>query len=699
MKIVRKQMQQQFDKMVQTGKLFKSEVSGEELWEIYLNSFTPENDPVFRDPESSTHNCKLCNNFIRRYGNIVALDHNYNIMTMFDDFSNASDEYYNSLMQMSNRIKSSKIINVFVETFEELNSLPYEKINRNMLNFKLGMFTNYKQYTPDEAKKFGVVNPEEIRTFEHFGLVIPSGLISMSNLSQGNITGIKRDNKNVFQRTLTEIPIDTLELVRDLIKQGSLLNGEAQLEKLEVTIKLKREFDSLSSEIKDNWCWLNSDNIYAKFGNELIGVLCRDLAEGVELNKACRDWNKRVDPANYMKAVAPITKTQIAQAQKFVEENGYEESFIRRVATIDDIKLSDILHVSSDTIIPKVSIFDNIKSKSTRHKKSQFENIEEISIDKFMKDVLPTCTSVEAFLENRMKGNFVTMTTSKNKNSKPIFKWDNNYSWTYNGNLAGKSQIKEEVKKVGGVVDSYLRFSLMWNENGKSIVDLDAHCIEPDRNVIYYGNKRGRYGVLDIDMIRPSKVGIENIYFHERDLKPGTYEFKVHNYDEGKFDVFKCEIAIGDDVYSYSHDYPLDHKQTIAKVTLNKDLTYSIEHFISLSNENSISSEIYSLNTNEFHKVNLLCLSPNFWGSDVGHKHYFFMLDGCKTSKELRSFHNENLKAELLEHRKVLDVLGETTKVKPESNQLSGLGFNATVRDELIVRCKGSFNRMLKIKF
>ena len=58
-----------------------------------------------------------------------------------------------------------------------------------------------------------------------------------------------------------------------------------------------------------------------------------------------------------MKAVAPITKTQIAQAQKFVEENGYEESFIRRVATIDDIKLSDILHVSSDTIIPKVSIF------------------------------------------------------------------------------------------------------------------------------------------------------------------------------------------------------------------------------------------------------------------------------------------------------------------------------------------------------
>ena len=64
-------------------------------------------------------------------------------------------------------------------------------------------------------------------------------------------------------------------------------------------------------------------------------------------------------------------------------------------------------------LFQKYPFFDNVKSKSTRHKKSQFENIEEISIDKFMKDVLPTCTSVEAFLENRMKGNFVTMTTSK----------------------------------------------------------------------------------------------------------------------------------------------------------------------------------------------------------------------------------------------------------------------------------------------
>jgi hypothetical protein len=171
----------------------------------------------------------------------------------------------------------------------------------------------------------------------------------------------------------------------------------------------------------------------------LIGVLCTELAEGKELNDACQAWNKRVDPANYMKAVAPITKKQIEEAKKFVEENGYEESFKRRFATIDDIKASEILHVNvGKGEIKPVSIFDSVKSTSTRHKRSEFDGIDEVSIEKFMQDILPECTSMEAYLSNKHEGNLVSLTTANIKESKPIFKWTNNYSWTFNGNLAGK---------------------------------------------------------------------------------------------------------------------------------------------------------------------------------------------------------------------------------------------------------------------
>ena len=83
-----------------------------------------------------------------------------------------------------------------------------------------------------------------------------------------------------------------------------------------------------------------------------------------------------------------------------------------------------------------------------------------------MKDVLPSCTSVEVFLRNVHEQHMVSLTTANSPDSKPIFKWNNNYSWTFNGNIAGKSQIKEVVKEKGGVVDGVLRASMIWNESG-----------------------------------------------------------------------------------------------------------------------------------------------------------------------------------------------------------------------------------------
>jgi hypothetical protein len=109
---------------------------------------------------------------------------------------------------------------------------------------------------------------------------------------------------------------------------------------------------------------------------------------------------------------------------------------------------------------------------------------------------------------------------------------------------------------------------------------------------------------------------------------------------------------------------------------------------------------VYGLETKQFHKVNLMCLSPNHWGENKsGNKHYMFMLDGCKTPADIRSFHNENLIPELAAHRKVLEVLGAVNMIEPSDEQLSGLGFNSTVRDEVILKLAGTHKRMIKVKF
>lgn len=713
MKQLQQKIQQQFNKMAATGRLFRSVVPGSQVWETYLASF--EDDPVFRDPASSLHNCNLCKNFIRRYGNIIAVIDN-KVVSIWDvEVPEGEEEFIPVVEKLSALLRDSIIKDVFFETWNELNGLNYEACKKTNPTFRLGLASNNKLYNAEEAKKFGVVKEGEIRTFHHIHVDLPVAFVDMSGKSVEQIMGEYRDAHNVFVRAMMEIPLDTLLLVRDLINQGSLLDGATHLYKVEQFIPLKEQWDALSLVEKDPWCWITSYGLpFAKFKNELIGVLCTELAEGKELNEACQAWNKRVDPANYMKATAPITKKQIEEAKKFVEENGYEASFDRRLATLDDIKVSEILHVNTgDGKIKSVSIFDSVKpAKSTRHKRSEFEGVEEVGIEKFMKDILPTCTSIEAFLTNDKEGNMVALTTAGSPDSKPIFKWDNNYSWTYNGNLAGKSQIKEAVKERGGSIDGALRFSMIWNDGDKTDnSDLDAWCEQADGIEIGYwhvyrkdhGNKfTSCSGQLDLDNTHPSgKLAVENIYFTNlSQMKDGVYRFWVNQFAARNSQGFKCEIEFDGEIFTYEYNQPVRGNVQVAEVTLKKNV-FSIKHLLP---ETSSTKEVYGLPTNEFHKVNLVCLSPNHWeGNNVGNKHYFFMLDGAKVPTSIRGFHIENLSPVLLPHKRTLEVLGTTHVIQPEKQAkqkvLSGLGFNATIPETLIVRLSGSHKRIMRIRF
>lgn len=728
-----KLLQKRFEAMQKTGKLFRSKLTCKEVWYLYLNSFTKENNPKFRDPASSQKNCNTCYGFIKRYGNIVAINDRNEIMSIFDVApSEVDDEFKDTVTMLSTSLREAPITEVFVETFAELTELPYESCKKSNAVFQLGIPKNVKCYSKEEAEKFGfneetgeykIVKPDELRTFNHMHLVLDKMFVDMSGTSAGSLMAGHRDSKEVFLRGMETIPLDTLNLVKDLINQGSLLDGTTHLFKIDAMIPLKREFDALAAGARENWAWVKSRGLaIAKFRNELMGTLCVELAEGKELNDAVLAWNKRVDPANYMKAVAPITKRQIEDAKKFVEENGYTESFDRRYATMEDIKASEILHLNSPgAAIKSVSMFDSVKpAASSRHKRSEFDGVEIIGIEKFMKDILPGCTSIEAFLTAPHEKNMVSLTTANVVDSKPIFKWDNNYSKTFSGNLAGKSQLAEMVVARGGKADGVFRFTHSWNELEKNQSLMDLHVFMPGCQVPTSGggpSVTGRRvgwnnrtdvlsgGVQDVDYTSEAPAGyipVENITFPSVDKMPqGVYTCKVHNWSfrrtGGKG---KAEIAIGGEIFQYVYPATKNHEWiTIAEVTL-KDGKFSIKHVLPVADE--ISKEIYGLQSNEFHKVNLVCLSPNHWGkNNIGNKYYMFMLEGAKSPTAIRSFHNEDLLPELAEHRKVLEVLGGLKMLEPvkPAAQLSGLGFNATVRDEVVLKLGGTHKRVVKVQF
>jgi hypothetical protein len=52
-----------------------------------------------------------------------------------------------------------------------------------------------------------------------------------------------------------------------------------------------------------------------------------------------------------------------------------------------------------------------------------------------------------------------------------------------------------------------------------------------------------------------------------------------------------------------------------------------------------------------------------------------------------------------MEHKRVFEALGGKMRVSESDNQLSGIGFSSTQRNELVVKVEGQVSRIIRITF
>ena len=141
----------------------------------------------------------------------------------------------------------------------------------------------------------------------------------------------------------------------------------------------------------------------------------------------------------------------------------------RRHAEITDITVNDVIFADRNAKKSMLgnSVFQDLAEDIPVNPK-KLGTVAEISIEDFIKDVVPNATSIEVLLESRHINNLMTLTAPSNKDAKNLFKWPNNFAWTYNGDLADSS-IKDKVQAAGGKVNGYLRCSLAWYNGETSI--------------------------------------------------------------------------------------------------------------------------------------------------------------------------------------------------------------------------------------
>lgn len=659
--------------------LFEVEVDKEELWNLYLDSFPEGTNPIFR--ERTEHDCSCCRQFIKTVGNVVAIK-NGQVKTIWD--VELGDTTYQPVFDaLSSYVNNEIICNVYISKFK-----------------KIGCDKNYEQ--TDSGK---------VIEWSHFYLELPDRFVDTGNRSVGDIQGEFRDTKNVFKRSLDEITMDAIDTILELINSNTLYKGEEWKGVLTEFRKYKKNYDELSTEKeKELYAWEQSVKAGGAIGrirNHSIGTLLTNVSEDMDLDLAVKKYEQIVAPSNYRRPKAIFTKKMLEEAQKTITELGYIDSLQRRFATLDDITVNNILFSNKDSA-KRITGMDDIfgeMEKEVAISPRRFSKVEEISARDFISNVLPTTKEVEVFVENKHDKNFVSLIAPTNLDAKTMFKWNNGLSWAYTGNITD-SDMRQNVKAAGGSVEGVLRFSIQWNEDGKDNCDLDAHCVEPNGNVIYYGSKKNHKtgGQLDVDIIRPlGRVAVENITWANKSrMEPGVYKFFVHQFSGSVKNGFRAEVEFNGEIYSFDHNKSMrsGEKVQVAEVILGADGEFTINE--RLSGNSTISSrEVWGINTNQFVPVSVVCYSPNYFDEQdgIGHRHLMFMLKDCKNTELPNGFYNEFLKNELTKHKRFFEALGAKCHVEESEDQLSGIGFSMTKRAELIVKVKGNTERVMKIKF
>lgn len=653
--------------------LFRTDIEKDLMWLTYLESFPPGSNPMFR--ERTEHDCQACKSFIRAVGSMVAwIDDE--LVSIWD--CEVGEPYTKVAAALSELVKSGPIKNILLHD-----------------QAKVGIDKNHQD------------TEEGVLTWEHLHVVLPQSCVSND---RGAVYGDKQATKDVFKRALEEITTDAIEMVVELIDQGSLYRGEEHLHTVQGFAKLKDEWENKewSERGREMFVWRQDlTPAVQRIRNSAIGTLLVDLSEGKSLDDAVRMFESKVAPHNYKRPKALVTKAMVERARKAVDELGYGSALGRRFAVVEDITVNNVLFANRDARqAMNADVFDEMIAE-TRDSTKSLDKVEEVPIERFVKDILPRATSVELMFENRHGGNLVNLVAPKDPESRLLFKWPNNFSWAYQGDLA--DSIKERVKARGGSVTGDFRASLAWFNSD----DLDLHLVEPRRGAgmhIHFGMRRSprTMGELDVDMNvnesgpNTSRNAVENITYPSRNrMLEGMYHLYVNNYThrESMDTGFEVELEFDGTTTTFACDREVRPREnvTVAKFEFTKK--GGIKIIESLPRQD-VSKVLWNLPTQKFHPVTMVMFSPNHWnGSPVGNKHYLFMLQGCKREGSSRGFFNEYLSEDLSEHRKVFEILGSKMRTEDEGEQLSGLGFSSTQRNSVFCKVAGAFTRTINIVF
>lgn len=666
--------------LLQHDRLYVVDADADLLWKTYLGAFPAGTDLVFRT--KTEHDCRICSRFVKFMSKVVAVKNG--VMSTIWDHDQLPYPYQTVADKMAEYVTSCKVSDIFLSD--------------------AAAFTGVEKTTDAHDKAI---------KWEHFAVDIPA---RFTPADAGTKLAAARSNHQVFRRGVLEIKPDAVEAVLDMISSNNLYRGAEHEKEVVAFQKLQTKLLALKGIARDVAFWEYTSEFGAGIRNNVIGTLLVAISDGEPIENAVKSFETKVAPANYKRPTPVFTKKMVEEAMQTLADLDLESALERRHARLSDVHITSVLWVDKSAKGKlKGGIADMLMAETKTNVVIEPKNAKKITIADFL--ALNHKQGMKLYFDNALSGHLMSLTAPVHPEVKQLFKWDNDFSWSYKGNVTD-SLLRTQVAALGGRVDGVFRFSHTWNYDparpNKSLMDLHvfmpgcsaAKFPDASHGTDNYGtgqrvgwNRRNdplSGGVQDVDYDKnfdDKFVPVENITFPDLQRMPeGEYVLKIHNWQERarttNISGFRAEIEFGGQIYQYEHPEAVGHKKwvTVAKVRL-KDGQFSIEHVLPCG---TASQEHWGLKTQDLIKVTAVVQSPNFWGdNEVGNKHWFFILEGCKNPEPCRGIYNEYLHPRLEKHRKVFEMVGNKTKCPVVDEQLSGLGFSSTNRDVVFAVSNG----------
>lgn len=668
----------------------KKRVPGEQrplspIYQTYLNAFDESVRQGFT--------CSCCERFINQFGDVVAIIGN-KMVTPWDVTVN--DEQYQRVADaMRDKVLASKVDGLFVTRPNKV----WNSVNKKG-DLTVGVPEN-KQ----------MLESGQIVVWNHFYCEIEKKHLCTSADSNEAIAGQFNTNRGVFERGLKELTVEALEVALELIATDSLSKGDSYRENIKAFLRTKNEYDKLAPELKDNFVWAKLAELHVgvtTLKNTAVGTFLAEVSAGEDLDVALEAYNKKTDPTNFQRKKRAPTAKEAEKALAEMRELGLDRSLETRFAVSTDVSASDILFVDRGVSLKKSDPLLALAKSMPVNAKSTAK-MEEVSIEDFIKNVLPTLNKLELQVDSRHEPNFMSVLKQVDETAPNMNKWGNFFRHWYNNDVA-ESDIKQRVAAAGGNVNAVIRVSLGWH-NGD---DLDLHLVDPNNEEIYFGHRHSRAsGMLDVDMNGMDKHDyenpVENIVLNDINRIPnGTFAVFVDRYSsrsgKGKGVGFTIEIEFDGQIHQFNSNHNSAKNSREKYVVFKYDATNGLE-IVSTTLKGDVSTgpskQIWGVQTKQFTKVKMVMRSPNYWEGvePVGNKHTFFILEDCVNPEQPRGYFQEFMNADFRKYSRFLEVVGDKLRVESSTDQLSGVGFSSTQRNSVIVKATGAIERVLKINF